>query len=149
MWLIKFLFSSILQTWYVELRISRSISESPLEFEITRVDCSSVAASLLFILFSMKCHFCITKACLYNFGHLKPYFYIVKLGFTEVYVSFLISAQKHLLWYSLEPPCRGGSNGCPQSMFGAGIWKYQIFYLKAFSFFLWGNLQYIGIGVFP
>ena len=32
-------FSSILQIWYVEVRISRSISESPLEFEITRVDC--------------------------------------------------------------------------------------------------------------
>ena len=36
----QIIFSSILQTWYVELRISRSISESPLEFEITRVDCS-------------------------------------------------------------------------------------------------------------
>ena len=34
-------FSSILQIWYVEVRISRSISESPLEFEITRVDCIS------------------------------------------------------------------------------------------------------------
>ena len=33
------IFSSILQIWYVELRISRSISKSPLEFEITRVDC--------------------------------------------------------------------------------------------------------------
>ena len=32
-------FSLILQTWYVEVLISRSISESPLEFEITRVDC--------------------------------------------------------------------------------------------------------------
>ena len=32
-------FSSILQIWYVEVRISRSILESPLEFEITRVDC--------------------------------------------------------------------------------------------------------------
>ena len=31
--------SSILQTWYVEVRIYRSISDSPLEFEITRVDC--------------------------------------------------------------------------------------------------------------
>ena len=35
----QIIFSSILQTWYVELRISRSMSESPLEFEITRVDC--------------------------------------------------------------------------------------------------------------
>ena len=31
--------SSILQIWYVDLRISRSISERPLEFEITRIDC--------------------------------------------------------------------------------------------------------------
>ena len=28
-------------SWYVEVRISRSISVSPLEFEITRVDCRS------------------------------------------------------------------------------------------------------------
>ena len=36
---VRIIFSSILQIWYVEVRISRSISESPLEFEITRVDC--------------------------------------------------------------------------------------------------------------
>ena len=42
MWLIKLFFSTILQTWYVELRISRNISESPLEFEITGVDCSKI-----------------------------------------------------------------------------------------------------------
>ena len=42
----QIIFSSILQTWYVELRISRSISESPLEFEITRVDCSYNCASI-------------------------------------------------------------------------------------------------------
>ena len=41
MWLIELILSSILQIWYVEVRISRSISESPLEFEITRVDCIS------------------------------------------------------------------------------------------------------------
>ena len=35
---VRFIFSSILQIWYVEIRISRSISESPLDFEITRVD---------------------------------------------------------------------------------------------------------------
>ena len=40
----------------------------------------------------------ITKTCLYNFDPLKPHFYIVKLGFTGVYVTFLISAQKHRLW---------------------------------------------------
>ena len=63
-----------------------------------------------------KSHF-ITKTCLYNFDPLKPHFYIVKLGFTGVYIIFLISAQKHRLWYSLEPPRRGGSNEYLQSKF--------------------------------
>ena len=40
----------------------------------------------------------ITKTYLYNFDPLKPNFYIVKLGFTGVYIIFLISAQKHRLW---------------------------------------------------
>ena len=40
----------------------------------------------------------ITKTYLYNFDLLKPHFYIVKLGFTGVYIIFLISAQKHRLW---------------------------------------------------
>ena len=31
----------------------------------------------------------ITKTCLYNFDPLKPHFYIVKLGFTWVYIIFL------------------------------------------------------------
>ena len=39
MWLFNLLFSSLSQLWYVEVRISRSVSVSPLEFEITRVDC--------------------------------------------------------------------------------------------------------------
>ena len=38
---------------------------------------------------------CITKTCLYNCDPLKPHFYTVKLGFTGVYIIFLISAQKH------------------------------------------------------
>ena len=59
----------------------------------------------------------ITKPCLYDFDPLKPHLYIVK---SEVYTgihSILVSAQKHRLWNSLEPPRRGGSNGYPQSMF--------------------------------
>ena len=39
-----------------------------------------------------------TYMYLYNFDPLKPYFYIVKLGFAGVYIFFLISAQKHRLW---------------------------------------------------
>ena len=36
---VRFIFFSVLQIWYVEVWISRSISESPLDFEITRIDC--------------------------------------------------------------------------------------------------------------
>ena len=48
----------------------------------------------------------ITKTYLYNFDPLKPHFYIVKLGFTGVYIIFLISAQTIDCGYSLEPPHR-------------------------------------------
>ena len=61
----------------------------------------------------------ITKTCLYNFDPLKPHFYIVKLGFTGVYIIFLISAPNIDCGYSLEPPRRGGSNEYPQFMFRA------------------------------
>ena len=77
----------------------------------------------------------ITKTCLHNFDPLKPHFYIVKLGFTGVYNIFLISAQKHRLWYSLEPPRRGGSNEYPQSMFWAEIGKISEFFIWKFSVF--------------
>ena len=40
----------------------------------------------------------ITKTYLYNFDPLTLHFYIVKLEFTQVYVIFLIFAQKHVLW---------------------------------------------------
>ena len=35
----------------------------------------------------------ITKTRPYSFEPLKPHFYTIKLGFTELYISFLISAQ--------------------------------------------------------
>ena len=40
----------------------------------------------------------ITKTCLYDVDPIKPHFYIIKFGFTGVYIIFLISAQKHRLW---------------------------------------------------
>ena len=40
----------------------------------------------------------IMKTDLYNFDPFKPYFYIVKLEFTGVYIIFLISTQKRRLW---------------------------------------------------
>ena len=90
----------------------------------------------------------ITKTCLYNFDPLKPHFYIVKLGFTGVYIIFLFLLKNIDCGYSLEPPRRGGSNEYQQSMFWAEIWKkYQSFYLKIFSFWRW-NFLYIWIGVF-
>ena len=42
----------------------------------------------------------ITKTRLYNFDSLKPHFYIVKLGFTGVYIIFLNQID---CGYSLEP----------------------------------------------
>ena len=59
----------------------------------------------------------ITKTCLYNFDLLKPHFCIVKLGFTGVYIIFLIFGQNINCGYSLEPPRRGGSNEYQQPMF--------------------------------
>ena len=46
----------------------------------------------------------------------KLHFYIVKLGFTGIYIIFLILLKNIDCRYSLEPPCRVGSNEYPQSM---------------------------------
>ena len=45
----------------------------------------------------------ITKTCLYDFDPFKPQFYIVKLGFTGVYIIFLIFVKNINFGYSLEP----------------------------------------------
>ena len=54
------------------------------------------------LIFPVMFHWCgrgpntylyITKTCLYSFDPRKPRFYIVKLGFTGVYIIFLFSAQ--------------------------------------------------------
>ena len=63
----------------------------------------------------------ITKTRLYKFDPFKPHFYIVKLGFTRVYSIFLILLKNIDCRYSLEPPCRGGSNEYPQSIFLAEL----------------------------
>ena len=80
----------------------------------------------------------ITKTYLYNFDLLKPHFYIVKLGFTGVYIIFLISAQKHRLWVPVrtasprlgEAVLTSTHNLCFEQKYE----KYQQFYLKTFSF---------------
>ena len=44
-------------------------------------------------------YYFLIKKCLYNVDPLNPtLIIIVKLGFTGVYIIFLISAQKHRLW---------------------------------------------------
>ena len=68
----------------------------------------------------------ITKTHLYNIDPLKPHFYIVKLGFTGVYIIFLISAQNIDCGYSLEP----------SHMFWAEIWKISEFFIWNFHVFL-------------
>ena len=40
----------------------------------------------------------ITKTCLHNFDPFKPHLYIIKLGFTGVYIIVLFSDPKHRLW---------------------------------------------------
>ena len=46
----------------------------------------------------------ITETRLYSSDPLKSHFYTVKLGFTEVYINFLISAKNMDCGYPLEPP---------------------------------------------
>ena len=47
--------------------------------------------------FQAKYVLIIMKTGLYNFDPLTPYFYIVKMGFKEVDIIFLVFAQKHRL----------------------------------------------------
>ena len=90
-----------------------------------------------------------TKKCLYNFDPLKPHFYIVKLGFTGVYISFLISSQNMDGEYSLQPPRRGGSNEYPQYMFWAENMENIIFFLsEIFHFLVVKFLVYLNRHVF-
>ena len=87
--------------------------------------CGVYVASVVFI----------TKTYLYNFDPLKPHFYIVKLGFTGVYIIFVISAQNIDCGHSLEPPRRGGSNEYHKLCFEQKYEKYQIFLSKKLPFF--------------
>ena len=81
----------------------------------------------------------ITKTRLYEFDPLKTHFYIAKLGFTGYTLFFLFLLKNIDCGYSLEPPCRGGSNEYLQSMFWAEMWK-----LSEFSF--WSeNVQFLEV----
>ena len=82
----------------------------------------------------------ITKTRLYNFDPLKPHFYIVKLGFTGVYVIFLILLKNIDCGYSLEPPRRGGSNEYHNLCFDQKYEKYQCFFLSE-------NFQFLDVKI--
>ena len=96
--------------------------------------------SSCFIFYFLENRIYITKTCLYNFDPCIPHFYIIKLGFTGVYIIFLVSAQKYRLWVLVRTASAlwvlvrtasarrflrvptiyvlaGGSNEYPQSMF--------------------------------
>ena len=76
----------------------------------------------------------IPKTPLCNFDPIKPHFYIVKLGFTGIYIICLFLLKNIDYGYSLEPPRRGGSNEYPQSMFWAEVWKISECFIWKFSF---------------
>ena len=73
----------------------------------------------------------ITKTCLYNFDPLKSHFYIVKLGFTGVYIIFLISAQKNRFLVLAEAVLTSTNNLC----FEQNNKKYQNFLSENFNIF--------------
>ena len=73
----------------------------------------------------------ITKTYLYTFDHLKPHFYIVKLGFTGAYIIFVISAQKHRLWVLDEAVLTSTHNLCFEQKYE----EYQNFLSEKLPFF--------------
>ena len=85
----------------------------------------------------------ITKTCLYNIDRLKPHYYIAKLGFTGVYIIFLISAQKHRLWVLVRTASPRRFKQVPtiyvlsrnMKNFRIFIWKFSFFGGKIFSIF--------------
>ena len=91
------------------------------------------------------------KTYLYNFDPLKPHFYIVKLGFTGVYIIFLISVQ--------NIDCGGG--GTRQNHLGEAVLtsthnlsfeqkyeKYQSFLSENFHFLVVKFSVYLNRHVF-
>ena len=85
----------------------------------------------------------ITKTYLYNFDPLKPHFYIVKLGFTGVYIFFVISAQKHRLWVLVRTALMR-HNLCFEQKYE----KYQNFLSEILPFFGVKFSEYLNRHVF-
>ena len=95
--------------------------------DLAKFGVSIIGWSFVQVVLCDCCHYN-TKTYLYNFDPFKPHFYIVKLGFTGVYIIFLISAQNIDCGYSLErvPTIY---------VFEQKYDKYQNFLSENFSFF--------------
>ena len=79
----------------------------------------------------------ITKTYLYNFDPLKPHFYTGKLGFTGVYIIFLISAQKHRLWVLVRTASARRFKRVPTiHVLSRNMKNIRIFLSENFPFFL-------------
>ena len=77
--------------------------------------------------------FCIMKTHLYSFEPLKPHFYRVKLGFTGVYIIFLISAQKQIVGTRYNRPAEAVITSTHSLCFEQKYENYQnFFHLKVF-----------------
>ena len=78
----------------------------------------------------------ITKTCLYNFDPRKPQFYIIKLGFTGVYIIFLVCVQKHRLWVIVRTASPRRFKRVPTIYdLSKSMKKYQSFLSENFQFF--------------
>ena len=87
----------------------------------------------------------IAKTYLYNFDPLRPHFYIVKLGFTGVYIIFLISALKHRLWVLVRTAVLTSThNLCFEQIYE----KYQNFSSENFHFLVVNFSIYLNRRVF-
>ena len=86
----------------------------------------------------------LTKTRLYSFDPLQPHFYIIKLWFTWVCISFLISAQKHRLWVLVRTALLRSSNKFPQleqkhenyQNFTPEFFHFFFFFVVKFSIYL-------------
>ena len=95
----------------------------------------------------MNVHY-ITRTRLYNFDPLKPHFYIVKLGFTGVYIIFLISAQKHRLWVLVRTACEAVLKSTHNLCFDQKYEKYLNFLSGNFHFLVVKFSAYLNRRVF-
>ena len=90
-----------------------SVSELPSPYVCA--DCLVRLREMSDHLLRNRCNIMKTSPCIVDF--LTSHFYIVKLGFTGVYIIFLFLLLNIDCGYSLEPPHWGGSNVYPLSMF--------------------------------